>query len=588
MVTGDCKREPGLQTKIDTIDRIPRKVDVSKGSDVSQDKSLSPLLHKRKRSFSGTDVSGILRKSDESRSRHEQDEVEGSMEVFRSSNEDAEIARRRRTRAEILRRYQELAREEQSDTPILASNAVHTIVDSKSPEISSGTPGPDDQSNSSFLIQDLHRANTNEIHQNELSAADFDADADRIREHEAHRIRTERLDGADDTAVRATSQAHKAQAEGLPDGDDDMFADLPEEFNAATSKVAGSARQLDETVLDSWADTEGYYRIMIGELLDEQYAVSSILGKGVFASVVRAVDQSTGEAVAVKIVRHNDLMKKAGHKEIAILERLMAADPDDRRHIVRLRRTFEHRGHLCLVFELLSLNLREVLKKFGRDIGINLKAVRAYGQQIFMALSLMRKCSIMHADLKPDNILVNESRTLLKICDLGSASDTSESTHTPYLASRFYRAPEVILGLPYDTSMDIWAVGCTLYEMFTGKILFPGRSNNQMLRMFMECRGKFPAKLLKKGVFVPNHFDDQLNFLSVDVDRTSGEQLTRVLNISKATKDFRSRLLVGAGSDERALLVQFIDLLEKTTDLDASRRITAGEALKHPFMVHGK
>ena len=117
-----------------------------------------------------------------------------------------------------------------------------------------------------------------------------------------------------------------------------------------------------------------------------------------------------------------------------------------------------------------SINLREVLKKFGRDVGINLKAVRAYAQQMFLGLSLLRKCNILHADLKPDNVLVsgwplqsylkyanplkvNESRNMLKICDLGSASDASENEITQYLVSRFYRAPEIsmCLLLPLQT-----------------------------------------------------------------------------------------------------------------------------------------
>lgn len=151
----------------------------------------------------------------------------------------------------------------------------------------------------------------------------------------------------------------------------------------------------------------------------------------------------------------------------------MDADPDDKKHLIRLLRTFEHRGHLCLVFESLSMNLREVVKRYGKDVGLNLRAVRAYASQMFLALALMKKCELMHADLKPDNILVsslpplllpsflcrltplllyqvNESKSTLKVCDLGSASDVTENEITPYLVSRFYRAPEISESLLHE------------------------------------------------------------------------------------------------------------------------------------------
>ena len=114
-----------------------------------------------------------------------------------------------------------------------------------------------------------------------------------------------------------------------------------------------------------------------------------------------------------------------GRKEAGILKKLNEADPEDKRHIVRLEHVFEHRGHLCIVTESLrsvllqitfrekltshSMNLRDVIKRFGKDVGLNMRAVRAYAHQLFLSLSLMRKCSIVHADIKPDNILVSES-----------------------------------------------------------------------------------------------------------------------------------------------------------------------------------
>jgi len=256
--------------------------------------------------------------------------------------------------------------------------------------------------------------------------------------------------------------------------------------------------------------------------------------------------------------------------------------------VVRLERTFEHRGHLCLVFESLSMNLRDVVKRFGKDVGLNIRAVRAYAQQLFLALSLLRKCNIMHADIKPDNILVNEQKTQLKLCDLGSASDASENEITPYLVSRFYRAPEIILGIPYDPSLDIWSVGCTLYELYTGKILLPGRSNNQMLLLMMELKGRFNQKMIKKAKFGDSYFDEMGGFDSVERDRVTGADVVRKVHISKPTRDLRTRLMPPSSEkmkeDERKLLMSFVDLLDRCLVLDPARRITPKEALVHPFL----
>ena len=89
------------------------------------------------------------------------------------------------------------------------------------------------------------------------------------------------------------------------------------------------------------------------------------------------------------------------------------------------------------------MNLREVLKKYGKNVGLHITAVRSYARQLFRALRLLKKCSILHADIKPDNILVNESKLVLKLCDFGSASYASDCDITEYLVSRFYRAPEI-------------------------------------------------------------------------------------------------------------------------------------------------
>lgn len=325
--------------------------------------------------------------------------------------------------------------------------------------------------------------------------------------------------------------------------------------------------------------------------MDGRYLVTSILGKGVFSSVVKAVDQTGGTEVAIKILRNNETMYKAGKKELDILQRLMDNDPHNRKHLIRLLRHFDHRGHLCLVFESMAMNLREVLKKFGKNVGLSISAVRIYAQQLFLALSLLKKCEIMHADIKPDNILVNESKNVLKLCDLGSASDTSENEITPYLVSRFYRAPEIILGMPYDTALDMWSIGCSLYEIFTGKFLFSGKTNNQMLKMMMDLKGPFSKKMIRKGEFYLNHFDEDCNFLSVEVEKVTKKDVIRKIQISKPTKDLKSRLMPYTADMAPADVVQvnhFINLLDRCLHLNPEHRITPLEALAHPFIKQSK
>ncbi|PYI13792.1 kinase-like protein [Aspergillus violaceofuscus CBS 115571] len=311
-----------------------------------------------------------------------------------------------------------------------------------------------------------------------------------------------------------------------------------------------------------------------------------------FSSVVRATDSKTGGLVAIKIIRQNDTMRKAGMKEIGILEQLREADPDDKKHVIRFERYFEHKGHLCMVFENLGMNLRELVNKKGRDTGLNLTAIRVYAQQIFLGLSLFRKCNILHADLKPDNLLVNENYNVLKVCDLGSASPTTENEITPYLVSRFYRAPEIILGIPYDHAIDVWSIGCTLFEIATGKILFTGRNNNQMLRSIMECRGKYPPKLLRRGSLTHLHFDEMLNFHSQEEDKVTGRPVVRVVDFKKPTRDLRTRLMGkgtrGMTESETKELTLFLDLLERCLNLNPEKRCTPTEALRHPFISRPK
>lgn len=177
-----------------------------------------------------------------------------------------------------------------------------------------------------------------------------------------------------------------------------------------------------------------------------------IVGKGVFSIVIKCVDLKVkdGEPVAIKVIRNNDTMRKAADKERSILSMIKDRDPENRRHCVRLLSHFEFRNHVALVFDYQQMNLRETLKKFGKDVGINIGAVRMYARQLLVALRHLAELKIVHADIKLDNILCSGDLKQVKLCDFGSAFRETDTDNdpTPYLVSRFYRAPEIILGLP--------------------------------------------------------------------------------------------------------------------------------------------
>uniref|UniRef100_A0A8C5K908 Serine/threonine-protein kinase PRP4 homolog n=1 Tax=Jaculus jaculus TaxID=51337 RepID=A0A8C5K908_JACJA len=367
---------------------------------------------------------------------------------------------------------------------------------------------------------------------------------------------------------------------------DDMFAAY---FDSARLRAAGFGKDFKENpnLRDNWTDAEGYYRVNIGEVLDKRYNVYGYTGQGVFSNVVRARDNArANQEVAVKIIRNNELMQKTGLKELEFLKKLNDADPDDKFHCLRLFRHFYHKQHLCLVFEPLSMNLREVLKKYGKDVGLHIKAVRSYSQQLFLALKLLKRCNILHADIKPDNILVNESKTILKLCDFGSASHVADNDITPYLVSRFYRAPEIIIGKSYDYGIDMWSVGCTLYELYTGKILFPGKTNNHMLKLAMDLKGKMPNKMIRKGVFKDQHFDQNLNFMYIEVDKVTEREKVTVMSTINPTKDLLADLIgcQRLPEDQRKKVHQLKDLLDQILMLDPAKRISINQALQHAFI----
>ncbi|EKX39685.1 hypothetical protein GUITHDRAFT_76197 [Guillardia theta CCMP2712] len=344
------------------------------------------------------------------------------------------------------------------------------------------------------------------------------------------------------------------------------------------------------TNADNWDDAEGYFRTRPGELIINRYLVNRDIGNGVYSTVLSAQDQKENREVAIKMIRSNETMYNAGKKEIDVLKRLGNEDPEGRKHICKLLSHFEYKGHLCMVFHPMEMNLRKLLKTYGREVGITLQAIRAFARQLFIGLLHMQKCEVVHGDIKLDNILISKDLKTVQICDFGTADWITECVITPYMVSRYYRPPEICLGLKYGYGMDLWSVGVCLFELYTGKFMFTGRNNNEMLKQFMDYKGIPSKKLLKRCQFFDQHFEEDkadIFFKYLTRDLVTKQEIIQKIRYDRPNKKILESILKHkAESDNLKKVKEFADLLEQIFILDPEKRIKVSDALRHPFLKH--
>lgn len=238
------------------------------------------------------------------------------------------------------------------------------------------------------------------------------------------------------------------------------------------------------------AASDGDYNIVVGEPLysnNEIYEVLSFLGRGTFGQVVKCRCHASNRIVAIKILKNHPSYLRQGNVEVQILQTLSQHDTEAH-NIVRAIECFQHRSHMCLVFELLEQNLYEFLKS-NNFRPLDLREIRPIAQQVLTALSKLRSLGLIHADLKPENIMLvcptdGIMRYRVKVIDFGSACHSSKAMQNTYLQSRYYRAPEILLGLPFNEAIDMWSLGCVIAELFLGWPLYPGSSEYDQVISF--------------------------------------------------------------------------------------------------------
>ena len=166
--------------------------------------------------------------------------------------------------------------------------------------------------------------------------------------------------------------------------------------------------------------------------------------------------------------------------------------------IVKMLDYFVFRDHLCIVFELLDASIYDLLRK-NHFLGLSLNLSRLIISKILEAMKIIKDAKLIHCDLKPENILLKSKKVLgLKVIDVGSACFEGFPVYS-YIQSRYYRSPEVLLGLPYDSSIDMWSLGCICAELFLGIPIFPGNSEYDQLYKIFKILGLPSPHLIHKA-----------------------------------------------------------------------------------------
>ncbi|ODV84001.1 hypothetical protein CANARDRAFT_236831 [[Candida] arabinofermentans NRRL YB-2248] len=347
-----------------------------------------------------------------------------------------------------------------------------------------------------------------------------------------------------------------------------------------------------------------YVNDILGTNDSKKYMVLDILGQGTFGQVVKCQNLKTQEIVAIKVVKSQLVYLNQSLTEANILEHLnKKVDPNDEHHFLRMYDKFIHKNHLCLVFELLSSNLYDLIRQ-NQFHGLTIKLIKKFSIQLLDSLCILKDAKIIHCDLKPENILlISLDKPNLKVIDFGSACHERQIIYT-YIQSRFYRSPEVILGLSYTSSVDMWSFGCIIAELFLGLPLFPGTSEFNQLTRIIEMLGMPSTWMIEMGKNSLNFFnqiktgDGKKNQYSLK----SIEQYSKEFNLNedpgknyfnsrylddiimnyKLPKKNMSQLMIDRELQQRKSIIHF---LKGVLNLNPLERWTPHEASLHPFVT---
>lgn len=366
---------------------------------------------------------------------------------------------------------------------------------------------------------------------------------------------------------------------------------------------------------NQYDDQDGHYIINANSEFAGRYQISKLLGQGTFGKVVAAYDKVAKRHCAIKIIRAVQKYRDASRIELRVLSTLSKYDYQNSHRCIHLRDCFDYRNHICIVTDLLGISIYDFMKSNGFHPFPG-GHVQSFAKQLLKSVSFLHDLSLVHTDLKPENILLTDSsfdpkpyvpnssasghtkkpiptkiRNVLKntevhLIDFGSAIFNDEY-HSSVVSTRHYRAPEIILGTGWSYPCDVWSIACILIEFCTGEALFQTHDNLEHLALMEKIIGrkidtsyaKYAANKCQANGLIDRH-TGKILYPNNQVKESSQKYVKSVKNLSQLIKQ------VPNYKQDKMFWDQFLDLLLKMLQYDPKNRISAKDALRHPWFEY--
>ncbi|CAK73708.1 unnamed protein product (macronuclear) [Paramecium tetraurelia] len=283
-----------------------------------------------------------------------------------------------------------------------------------------------------------------------------------------------------------------------------------------------------------------------------KYEIMGVVGEGAYGIVLKCKNKETNECVAIKKFKEtedDEAVKKSIQREVKMLR--MLKHPN----IIQLKEAFKKKGKIFLVFQFVDRNLLELLEERKT---LDQECIKRVIFQLVLAVHACHSVGIAHRDIKPENLLIDNDLNL-KLCDFGFARTIqSQEQLTDYVATRWYRSPELLISNNYGKQVDIWAIGCIMGELIDGQPLFPGENEMDQLYLIQKIIGPLTQdqmeKFQKNQRYIGMKFPEIVKSETIE-KRYSGKMCNKGLNFLK-----------------QCLL------------MDPNKRLTSQDCLEHPYL----